>query len=126
MEKFTRLIITFLGTIFIAFGILGIFLPLIPTTPFLLLGAACYLKGSERLYSKLVSNKILGRYISDYQQGKGIPLSIKIISICLLFTSIGYSTIFIIKNTYVKIILLLIAAGVTMHLLSIKTSRRDE
>lgn len=109
------------GTFFLAIGIIGIFIPLLPTTPFLLLAAACYIRGSKKLYNKLIENKWVGEYIKNYQEGYGIPLKVKIYTISLLLITILFSVFFIIQNFWIKIILLLIAFIVTFHILSIKT-----
>ena len=104
-----------LGTLSLALGILGIFLPLLPTTPFLLLTAALYFKSSPRLY------KHLGPYIRSFRENKAIPLRAKIISISLMWITMLYCVFFIVPYIWVKVILLIIAAGVTYHILSFKT-----
>ena len=76
-----------LGTLSLALGILGIFLPLLPTTPFLLLTAALYFKSSPRLYNWLLNHKHLGPYIRNFRENKAIPLRAKIISISLMWHS---------------------------------------
>ena len=110
-----------LGTLSLALGILGIFLPLLPTTPFLLLTAALYFKSSPRLYNWLLSHKHLGPYIRNFRENKAIPLHAKIISISLMWITMLYCVFFIIPYIWVKVILLIIAAGVTYHILSFKT-----
>ena len=67
------------GTFFLVLGIIGIFIPLLPTTPFLLLAAACYIRGSKKFYYWLIKNKWFGKYIKNYQEGRGVPLKVKII-----------------------------------------------
>jgi uncharacterized membrane protein YbaN (DUF454 family) len=109
------------GTFFVGLGILGIFVPLLPTTPFLLLGALCYARSSKKFYNWLINNKWFGSYIKNYWERKGIPLKIKVLTISFLWVTIGYSAIFVINNFLVKIILTLIAIGVTIHILSIRT-----
>jgi len=104
-----------------ALGIAGVFLPLLPTTPFLLLAAACYLKSSERLYNWLINNKWLGNYIENYREGRGVPLKVKVVSIALLWTTIGYSIAAVVHSVLVRVILILIAVGVTIHILSVRT-----
>ena len=84
-------VLIIVGSFFTGLGIIGIFLPLLPTTPFLLLAAACYIRSSERLYSWLINNKWVGRYIKNYLEGKGIPLKSKVLSISALWITIGYS-----------------------------------
>lgn len=109
------------GTFFLALGIIGIFIPLLPTTPFLLLSAACYIRGSKKFYFWLIKNKWLGEYIKNYQEGKGVPINVKIISIIVLWITIIFSTIIIVPYNIIRIILIIIAIGVTIHIITIKT-----
>ena len=104
-------------------GIIGILLPVLPTTPFLLLAALCYAKSSSRLYNWLLNNRWFGKYITNLREGKGIPLSVKITVITLLWVTIGFSAIFVVHIVLVRIILILIAVGVSAHILSIRTSK---
>lgn len=92
-------------------------MPLLPTTPFLLLAAACYIRSSEKFYNWLINNKYLGKYIKHYIEGTGIPLKGKIFSITILWFTILISAIFVIHIIWVKILLLVIAIGVTIHIL---------
>lgn len=110
-----------IGTFSIILGIIGIFLPLLPTTPFLLLGATCYIKSSKKLYNTLINNKWLGSYIKNYKENKAIPRKTKIVTISLLWITIGYSAIFLVTIVWIKLLLLFIAIGVTLHILSLKT-----
>jgi uncharacterized membrane protein YbaN (DUF454 family) len=105
-------------------GILGILLPLLPTTPFLLLAAACYAKGSKRFYNWLLNNKFFGKYIINYREGRGIPIKSKIATIILLWLTISYSVIFVVTIFIVQLLLILIAIGVTYHILTIKTLKK--
>lgn len=116
-----RLGLIFLGSLFLGLGILGIFLPLLPTTPFLLLAAACFARSSKKLYAWLLNNRWFGSYIRNYREGKGIPLKVKIASLALLWMAIVYSTVFVASGFLVRFILVLIAIGVTVHVLSFKT-----
>ena len=120
-NRLKRGILISAGTFFVALGLIGIFLPLLPTTPLLLLAAACYAKGSKRFYNWLLNHKWFGEYIRNYREGKGIPLKTKILSITLLWLTIGYSAIVIVSILLGKLILILIATGVTLHVLHIKT-----
>jgi uncharacterized membrane protein YbaN (DUF454 family) len=114
------LLITF-GSIFLVLGVIGIFLPLLPTTPFLLLTAACYAKSSKRLLRKMLSNRLVGKYIADYQQNKGIRKSIKIYVLTLLWTTIALSIVFFADAVWLKILLVCVAVGVTIHISTFKT-----
>ena len=118
-----RWILIIAGTIFLGFGIIGIFLPILPTTPFLLLSAACYARSSQRFYNWLMNNKWFGNYIKNYREGRGIPLKFKILTISLLWLTILTSIYFVINNFLIEMILIIIAIGVTIHILTIKTYR---
>lgn len=127
--QFKRYLNTFLiiaGTLSVFLGVIGIFVPVLPTTPFLLLAAACYTRGSKRLYHRLINHPVLGNYIKNYREGKGIPIKAKIIAISLLWLTIGYSVLFIIDHIWMRILLLIIAICVTIHLVSIKTLQNDK
>jgi len=123
-SNLSRWILIIIGSFFTGLGILGIFLPLLPTTPFLLLAAACYIRSSERFYNWLMNNKWLGRYIKNYLEGKGVSLKSKVLSISLLWITIGYSVVFVVSIFLIRLILILIAIGVTIHLLSIQTLKQ--
>ncbi len=114
------------GTVCVGLGMLGIFLPLLPTTPFLLLAAACYIRSSEKFYHWLITNRWFGRYIRNYREGRGVPLSTKVMAISLLWITISYSAFFVVDILAVRILLILIAAGVTVHLVLLKTYRREK
>ena len=116
-----RVILIVAGTVSLSLGILGIVVPILPTTPFLLLAAACYARGSQRFYNWLLNNRCLGTYIRNYIEKKGIPLKVKIFTITLLWTTISISVILISPNLIVQVILVVIATGVTAHVLSLKT-----
>jgi uncharacterized membrane protein YbaN (DUF454 family) len=102
-------------------GILGIFLPLLPTTPFLLLTTACYAKSSKRLLKKLLDNRLVGKYITEYRQNRGIRKSIKIYVLSLLWTTIALSIVFFADALWIKILLGCVAVGVTIHISTFKT-----
>ncbi|HDZ27005.1 MAG TPA: DUF454 domain-containing protein [Candidatus Aminicenantes bacterium] len=112
------------GNFFLALGILGILFPLLPTTPFLLLAAACYFRSSEKFYNRLINNKWLGNYIKNYRENKSIPLKIKVLTLSFLWLTIGYSVFFVVNIFLLRSILILIAIGVTIHVLSIRTLKQ--
>jgi len=119
-----RILMVIAGTLFVGLGVLGIFLPLLPTTPFLLLAAACYARGSKRFYDWLLNNRWFGNYIRDYREKKQVPLKVKVSSLSLLWTAIMLSALLAVDVLLVKIVLILVAVGVTVHILSIGTLRR--
>ena len=122
-KRLRRGILVSLGTISLALGIIGIFIPILPTTPFLLLAAGCYAKGSKRFYQWLMKNRWLGSYIRNYQEGRGIPLKVKIATILLLWSTMAVSIVMIVSNNYIKLILFVIGLCVTIHIITIKTFR---
>ena len=118
---FTRLLWNIAGTVFLGIGLIGIVLPVMPTTPFLLLAAACYLKGSAKMYEWMTRNRLFGRYLRDYMEGMGIPLRVKIASIGFLWLAISASILLVVNDLVVRAILLVIGVGVTIHILRIRT-----
>jgi len=118
--KLLRAFLIVAGSLAVGIGIVGIFVPLLPTTPFLLLAAACYIKSSPSLYKWLITNKYFGNYIKNYREGKGIPVKIRTYTIVFLWLTICISAIFV-NCLYARIFLLLVAIGVTIHVSTIKT-----
>jgi len=114
------------GTLSTGLGIIGIFVPILPTTPFLLLAAACYMRSSERFYQWLINNRILGAYVRNYIEGKGMPVKIKMFTILLLWLTIALTIVFGVQNIVIKIVLLCIAVGVTAHIALIKSRRAGD
>ena len=123
-NRLIRVLLIIAGTFSVGLGVIGIFVPLLPTTPFLLLAAACYARSSKRFYNWLLKNRWFGNYIKNYRDGKGIPLKVMVVSISLLWLTIIFSAFFIVHNIYIRIILILIAIGVTTHIISIRTLKR--
>ena len=121
IRTWIRILLIIAGTFFVGLGIVGIFVPVLPTTPFLLLAAACYARSSQRFYGWLLNNKWFGSYIRSYLERKGIPLRVKVITVTLLWITIGCSVAFAVNILVVKLILVLIAIGVSIHILSVRT-----
>ena len=111
------------GFLLVAIGVIGIFLPLLPTTIFLILASICFLKSSPKANDWLRNHKILGGYIDNYQNKTGLTRTSKIINIVTLWISISLSAFLLTNELYIRIILLAIAIGVTIHLLMIKTKQ---
>ncbi len=110
-----KILLNLVGCLAVALGILGIFLPLLPTTPFLLLASACFARGSTRLHHWLRTNRIFGNYLRDYENGKGIPLRGKIWTLIFMWTSLAYS-MWRVDQPGLQIMLLLIGSCVTIYL----------
>ena len=108
MNAFRKILFVFLGTLSLILGILGIVVPGLPVTPFLLLTSWLYIRSSERLYNRLVNNKILGKYIKRYHQNKGMTIKAKVYSIVVMWLMISISTCFFIENGMIKIIVVIV------------------
>jgi uncharacterized membrane protein YbaN (DUF454 family) len=112
------------GTILVGIGILGIFLPLLPTTVFFLMAAWCYARSSQRFYDWLHKNRLFGKYLKNYREGHGISRTTRIVTIVFLWGGILYS-IFVTHSIVIQLILAAIAVGVTIHLMMIPTYTED-
>ncbi|PVX26519.1 MAG: DUF454 domain-containing protein [Candidatus Bathyarchaeum sp.] len=122
-NKLVRSLLFLAGTITLALGAIGIVLPILPTTPFLLLALACYFRSSERMTHWMLNNKYFGKYIRNYKEGKGIPLKTKIAAVTILWATILYSVIFVIPIWIAQIIMLTVAVAVTLHLIRLPKYR---
>ena len=121
-----RILLIACGTLSVFLGVIGILVPILPTTPFLLLAAFFYARSSPRFLHVLLSNRWLGAYISNYRDGRGIPLRMKAITIAGLWATIGLTIIKAVASPWGRLALLAIAVAVTIHLLKIKTLRASE
>ena len=119
-----KLILRIVGTISLILGIIGIALPVLPTTPFLLLTAYCYFRSAPNWHKRLLESKHLGPYIKNFQEYKCIPLRVKVYSIFTLWLTISISAIFFVSILWVKALLFAIAIGVTIHILSYPNSKK--
>jgi len=113
------------GTACVALGVVGIFLPVIPTIPFLLLAAFCYARSSKRFYDWLITNRWCGAYIRNYREGRGISRQHTVLTIALLWSTIGYTAGFAVALWWVRLIFLGIALSVTAHVLKISHRKFD-
>lgn len=121
-SKFAKSLFLAAGFLCVGLGILGIILPVVPTTPFLLLAAACYARSSERFYVWLLTNRIFGSYIRDWRDNRGISMPLKIWIIFILATTMGAS-IYFVPLVPVRIVLALIGLGVSVYILRLPTKR---
>ena len=107
-----RLLWILLGSILVGIGTLGIFVPGLPTTVFMILAAACYIRSSEKLYNWLIKNKIFGKYIKDYREGRGMPKKAKIVTLSMITLFVGLAVIpfspIAIPNLFVRIAVIIV------------------
>lgn len=122
-SKIVRYAYLISGFLLVAIGVIGIFLPLLPTTIFLILASACFVKSSPKANEWLRSNKLLSPYLKNYQDKTGLSLKSKIFTIGFLWFSISLSAFYLTNEFYIKIILLVIAVGVSVHLIMVKTKK---
>ena len=120
-----RLILIIVGAISLVLGVVGIFLPMLPTTPFLLLSAAAWVKASPSLYDWLLNHKVLGEYIRNFREHRAIPLRVKIISVSLVWLTIGYCIFTVVDEWWwAQVLLFLLATAISWHILSFKTLKK--
>lgn len=119
-QHLKRWLLMGLGTLAVGLGLLGIVLPLLPTTPFLLLAAWCYIRSSKRLHTWLLSHPVCGEYIYNYTEHRSVRRSSKRVAIITLWTSMAVS-MYIVQKTHVTLILIVIGTLVSAHILSLRT-----
>jgi hypothetical protein len=111
------------GSLCVGLGLIGLFLPLLPTTPFLLLAAACYARGSRRFYDWLLANRTFGPLINEWRRHRAIPYRTKISAIALMSLTLGISIVFFVPVLWVK--LLLAAMGLGLAIWMYRMPSRD-
>lgn len=109
------------GVLAVSLAVLGLVLPVLPTTPFLLLAAALFLRSSERLYGWLMNHRILGPYIRMYRRHRALTVQTKVGTMTLLWGTILFTSFVVLEAWWLRILLLLIASGVSVHVLGMKT-----
>lgn len=120
MKVVLKKLLVLAGFISLGLGVVGIFLPLLPTTPFLLLASFCFLRGSTRLHDWLIHHRLFGEFIRNYEEKRTIPMKVKVSALVLLWISIILSAC-LIGKTVVAVILSVIALAVSIHIVSIKS-----
>ena len=121
-----RYLFVVLGSLFVGLGVLGILLPGLPTTPFLLLAAACYVRGSKRLHNWLLGHRLFGRFIRDFQQNRALPLRTKILALLLMWTMILISALLLVKTLVVSIVILSVGIIGSVVMIAIPTSKNSD
>lgn len=116
-----KILLTILGLVSLGLGILGAFLPVLPTTPLLLLAAALFLRSNQRLYDWLMNHPRLGTYIRNFLEHKAIPLRVKVVSVSLVWITLINCAVFVAEHWLFRLFFIVLAAAVTTHILSYKT-----
>lgn len=125
-SRFFRWLLIAIGWLAILGGVAGIFLPLLPTVPLLLLAAACFARSSERFHNWLVEHDRLGPLIKGYLGGAGIPLRAKVTAIGMVWVSVPVSAFLFVPLPWVRVLLLTIAIGISIYLLRLPTLERQD
>ena len=130
-RKIVRTLWFIAGTICVVLGAIGIVLPILPTTPFLLAAAACYYKSSEKMHRWLLNNKWFGEYIRNYTEGKGLTKKTKITALTVLWATIIFSTIFMLHRMLppnlvlpLQLVMIAVAVAVSIHILRLPTFKK--
>jgi uncharacterized membrane protein YbaN (DUF454 family) len=131
-QKVARALWLIAGLICVCLGTIGMVLPILPTTPFLLAAAACFYKSSTKMYNWLLNNKWFGDYVRNYKEGRGLPIKTKIIALTVLWATISISAVFFLNRLLpsqlvlpMQIVMLAVAVGVSMHVLRLPTFKKN-
>ena len=121
-----KIFLTILGLVSFALAVAGIFLPLLPTTPLLLLAAWCFVRSSPHLYGWLMRHPKFGPYIRNFRESRAIPLRVKVVSVAMIWLTIGYCIVAVVDEyLWAQILLFVLAAAISWHILSYKTLKQD-
>ncbi|MDP2695378.1 MAG: YbaN family protein [Gallionella sp.] len=121
-----RLAFGALGTLFLLLGIVGIFMPILPTTPFLLLATACYARSSRRFYNWLMNHPALGPLIIEWRTYRSIPWRIKLVAVATMTLTFGSSIIFFIKDGWLQFALAFFGVMMVIWLYRIPSRDRPD
>ena len=120
-----RWLLMVIGVIAVVLGAIGVFVPLLPTTPFLLLAAVCFIRSSERLYMWVIHHRWFGGYIRNCLEHRAVTLRGKVAALALLWTVVGYSGLVVASSWSPRLVMALVAVSVTIRLLHLRTLTRD-
>jgi len=123
--KMMRGVYIVVGTIALVIGAIGLFLPVIPTTPLLILAAACYYRGSDRLHNWILSSRWFGETIKNYQEGRGLTRDTKVRAISMMWAMILISAWFFVSNLFIRVAIICVAIGVTVYLARLPTLEKN-
>jgi len=120
MKNLKKKIYICVGLLALGLGIIGVFLPVMPTVPFLLVALFCFERSSKKYHDMILNNKYFGKVLKDYYEGKGLTISVKIKAILFLSCGIGFS-FYKVQHLHLRIMLVVIWLGVTIHIILLKT-----
>lgn len=120
-----KIFLAIVGLLSLGLGVAGVFLPVVPTTPLLLLSAWCFVHSSPRLYEWLMNHPRLGVYIKNFREYRAIPLRVKVVSVGMVWLTIGYCIVAVVdKWWWAQVLMALMATAITWHILSYKTLKK--
>jgi uncharacterized membrane protein YbaN (DUF454 family) len=119
-SRLLRAALLIAGSLCLAIGIVGVVVPVLPTTPFLILAAVCYSRSSNRCYGWLVTNRVFGRYLDDYLHGRGVSWKVKAGALVFLWVVITVTAVLFAQMLWLRLLLFAIAVGVTAHVVMLK------
>lgn len=125
LGRLAKILLIVAGTLSLALGIVGAFLPVLPTTPFVLLAALCYVRSSQRLYNRLMKSSFAGKHVHNVLTGKGIPLSVKVLSLSISAAMIGYVSIVVTESFLLRMLLGMLYLIQLIFMLKMKTLKRE-
>ncbi len=110
-----KLVLNIVGVLAVLLGVIGLFLPLLPTTPFLLLAAACFARGSTRMHNWLLNHRMFGSLLRNYEEGRGIPARAKVMALAMMWASLAFA-MWRFDNLWLRLALLVTGVGVSIYL----------
>ena len=125
LNTITRVVLIVVGTLSLGLGIVGAFLPVLPTTPFVLLAAICYVRSSQRLHNRLMKSRFASRHVHNVLAGNGIPLSVKVLSLSISAVMIGYVSIVLTESFLLRMLLGILYLIQLIFMLKMKTLKRE-
>ncbi len=109
------------GSIALSLGLIGIVLPVLPTTPFLLVACYCFARSSDRVHTWMLGNRVFGPPLRDYMAGRGVPRRVKAGVLVMLWAVLVVSVVFFVPWIWARVLLAVIGIAVSVHILTLKT-----
>jgi uncharacterized membrane protein YbaN (DUF454 family) len=123
-QSFRKLILTVIGSLSLALGIIGVILPVLPTTPFILFSAWCFYRGSDRFHNWIINHAYFGPIIKEYGDSEGMTIESKVKAIGMTWTAVLLTAIFVLDSFLMRTLIIIIAGIGTIFLLKIKTRKK--
>lgn len=120
-----KILFVFLGSLSLMLAIIGISIPGLPTTPFLLLSATLYVKSSNKLYNWLINHPVLGKIIKEYREKKGLTFKKKWLSIIIMWIMISTSVTWGISNLHLRVLVIIVGLIGTVFMGRIPTYKDE-